>query len=132
MGLPKDLTRSVRNLDRYDLRQLLILVRGLLTNVDGLPDEPRLNGVTYRQEEVSCGREECGTCPHGPYWYAYWREDGRTRSLYIGRRRAGEPLEPVVSGDQRPGSEKPGGEQPGNEQPDDERVGDGRAQTGGR
>ena len=22
---------------------------------------------------------------HGPYWYAYWKEDGRTRSQYIGK-----------------------------------------------
>lgn len=127
MGLPKDLTRSVRNLDQYGLRQLLILVRGLLTNVDGLPEEPRLSGVTYRQEEVSCGREECGTCPHGPYWYAYWREDGRTRSLYIGRRRAGEPLEPVVPGDEGPGDDRTGDGPTG-----EDRTGDDRAQTGGR
>ncbi|MBI3537057.1 MAG: hypothetical protein HY070_05820, partial [Chloroflexi bacterium] len=23
--------------------------------------------------------------PHGPYWYAYWKEEGRTRSRYVGR-----------------------------------------------
>lgn len=99
MGLPKDLTREVRELDQYSLRQLLILVRGLLTHVDGPPEDPRLRGVSYRKEQVSCGREACSSCPHGPYWYAYWREDGRTRSLYIGRRRAGEPLESVVPDD---------------------------------
>jgi hypothetical protein len=22
---------------------------------------------------------------HGPYWYAYWKENGRTRSRYIGK-----------------------------------------------
>lgn len=99
MALPKELTSAVRRLDEYELRQLLVLTRGLLTHVDGPPREPELDGVTYRREHVRCGREECSTCPHGPYWYAYWREDGRTRSQYIGRRRAGEPLPAVVPGD---------------------------------
>lgn len=40
--------------------------------------------VTYRLERVSCGKK-CKGCPHGPYWYGYWREGGRTRSRYIGK-----------------------------------------------
>jgi hypothetical protein len=40
--------------------------------------------VTYRQEWVYCGKE-CKTCPHGPYWYCYWKEDGKTRTKYIGK-----------------------------------------------
>lgn len=96
MPLPDDLRAQVRSLDEYELRQLLILVRGRLGHVDGLPARDELPGVSYRQEEVRCGRSECSACPHGPYWYAYWREDGRTRSMYIGRQLPGEPLEPVV------------------------------------
>jgi len=41
--------------------------------------------VTYRQESVKCGKPGCTKCPHGPYWYAYYREGGRLRSRYIGR-----------------------------------------------
>jgi hypothetical protein len=33
---------------------------------------------------VRCGRS-CVSCPHGPFWYAYWKEGGRSRSQYIGR-----------------------------------------------
>lgn len=40
--------------------------------------------VTYRQEWVRCGKE-CKSCPHGPYWYCYWKEDGKTRTRYIGK-----------------------------------------------
>jgi hypothetical protein len=40
--------------------------------------------VTYRLEWVSCGKG-CKGCPHGPYWYGYWKEGGRTRSKYIGK-----------------------------------------------
>ena len=41
--------------------------------------------VSLRQQMVRCGKAGCTKCPHGPYWYAYWTEDGRRRSRYIGR-----------------------------------------------
>ncbi len=89
MTVDRDLIRRIRELDEYDLRRLEILVRGLLvTRRDDAWEvaEARPAGrVTYRQELVSCGRENCSRCPHGPYWYAYWREDGRLRSRYIGK-----------------------------------------------
>ncbi|HEX9888662.1 MAG TPA: hypothetical protein VGA69_04245, partial [Nitriliruptorales bacterium] len=93
---------QVRRLDEYDLRRLMILIRGLLIHVDGHPDQARElpedlpRGVTYRQEQVRCGKDTCNSCPHGPYWYAYWKEGGRTRSRYIGRHLPGEPMQPVV------------------------------------
>ncbi len=101
MAIPRDLVNQVRRLDQYDLRRLMILVRGLLLHADGHPDEveqddPQIGKVTYRQEEVRCGKDRCTSCPHGPYWYAYWKEDGRTRSRYIGRHLPGQPLESVV------------------------------------
>jgi len=40
-------------------------------------------GITYRQERVDCGRA-CGSCPHGPYWYAYQRINGRLDKRYVG------------------------------------------------
>lgn len=39
---------------------------------------------TFRCEWVKCGKE-CGGCPHGPYWYAYWREGKRVRKRYVGK-----------------------------------------------
>ena len=30
-----------------------------------------------------------GGALHGPYWYAYWRDGKRLRSLYVGRHRPG-------------------------------------------
>jgi hypothetical protein len=33
---------------------------------------------------VKCGKK-CGGCPHGPYWYAYWREGKRLRKRYVGK-----------------------------------------------
>lgn len=40
---------------------------------------------TFRQEYVRCGKRGCKSCPHGPYWYAYWREGGKLRKRYIGK-----------------------------------------------
>jgi len=41
--------------------------------------------VRLRKQAVRCGKAGCNTCPHGPYWYAYWTEEGRRRSRYVGR-----------------------------------------------
>lgn len=112
VGLSRDLLGEVRRLDQYDLRRLMIVVRGLLVHADGPPGagdpEPTLPNVTYRQEEVRCGKPNCTACPHGPYWYGYWKEDGRTRKQYIGRHLPGEPLEPVVPDLSSPGADASG------------------------
>ena len=87
MALDRDLLDRIRGLNRHDLRRLLIFAQGLLASREGVdaPPEIRRGKVSYRQERVRCGREGCGRCPHGPYWYAYWRENGRQRSRYIGK-----------------------------------------------
>lgn len=40
---------------------------------------------TFRAEYVRCGKPNCGSCPHGPYWYEYFREDGKLRKRYHGK-----------------------------------------------
>ena len=89
MTISRELIREIRALDAYDLRRLQMLLRGLLVDEDGAPaDEP--GAVSFRQEMVRCGKKGCTRCPHGPYWYAYWREGGRTRSRYVGKNLPGE------------------------------------------
>lgn len=92
MPISRDLIRQIRRLDPYDLRRLQMLVRGLLMEEDP-PAEADVGKVTFRQELVRCGKDGCRSCPHGPYWYAYWREDGRTRSRYVGKTLPGEALD---------------------------------------
>jgi hypothetical protein len=87
MTISRDLIRQIRAMDAYDLRRLQMLIRGLLVD-DELTAGER-GKVTFRQEMVRCGKQGCTTCPHGPYWYAYWREDGRTKSRYIGKQLPG-------------------------------------------
>jgi hypothetical protein len=39
---------------------------------------------------VRCGSEKCKCVSgelHGPYWYAYWSEGGKTRSMYLGKKK---------------------------------------------
>jgi predicted ATPase/DNA-binding SARP family transcriptional activator len=46
-------------------------------------------GVSYQQKFVRCNKPACRRCAdgpgHGPYWYAFWWEGGRTRSRYLGK-----------------------------------------------
>jgi hypothetical protein len=54
-----------------------------------LVEEHKTVNKTYRLEEVRCGKKNCHCLEgrlHGPYWYAYWTEGGRTRSQYIGKK----------------------------------------------
>jgi hypothetical protein len=42
--------------------------------------------ATIRKEYVKCGNYYCYRCKHGPYYYAYWRDEkGKLRKKYIGK-----------------------------------------------
>lgn len=40
---------------------------------------------TIRCEWVKCGKPTCRTCPHGPYWYGYYRSAGKLKKKYFGK-----------------------------------------------
>ncbi len=51
-------------------------------------DVVKKGGWTYQLESVRCGKEGCHCNEgqgHGPYWYGYRKEGGRTTSKYIGK-----------------------------------------------
>jgi hypothetical protein len=87
--LDRDLLARIRGLDEHGLRRLLVFAGEVLRSRTGerapVPTGRGPGRVTYRQELVRCGRPTCTRCPHGPYWYAYWREAGRRRSRYVGK-----------------------------------------------
>lgn len=89
--MDRQLYSELRKLDRHDLRRVLIYVRGLLhaRGDDSVPagDDPDAGSVSYRLETVRCGKPGCKTCPHGPYWYAYYRDGDKLKSRYIGKER---------------------------------------------
>ena len=39
----------------------------------------------YQVKSVKCGKQGCQRCPHHGYLYRYFKEDGKTRSEYVGR-----------------------------------------------
>lgn len=84
MALDRELIDAVRDLDEHGLRRLFILARARLdaVGVEFGQDTPPFR---LRRRLVRCGKPQCRSCPHGPYWYAYWREGGRRRSRYVGK-----------------------------------------------
>ncbi|HYA85303.1 MAG TPA: hypothetical protein VEH06_17925 [Candidatus Bathyarchaeia archaeon] len=42
------------------------------------------SNATIRQEYVKCGNPDCET-QHGPYLYAYWKQDKKLKKRYVGK-----------------------------------------------
>lgn len=53
-------------------------------------ERKRVGNITYQLERVRCGKANCKCTKgalHGPYWYGYWSEGGKTKSRYVGKKR---------------------------------------------
>lgn len=97
MGLKMNLREVKKQVGSLSTRQLVRLdawIHGLLESSDGAEDgRPTTGGrhrghKTYRRELVQCGKQGCKCSDgelHGPYWYAYWTEGGKTKSQYVGK-----------------------------------------------
>jgi hypothetical protein len=84
MPLDRDLLDAVKELDTHELQRLVILARARLESSGVLAPGSEAK-VSLRSQWVKCGKEACSRCPHGPYWYAYWTENGTRRSRYVGK-----------------------------------------------
>ena len=52
-----------------------------IRNNQSIPDY-----ATIREEYIKCGKSLCFGCKHGPYYYAYWKdENGKLKKKYLGR-----------------------------------------------
>ena len=111
MALDPRLLREVRALDDHELRRLMIVARGRLQARPGpeFGEDMHEAHVTYRLETVRCGKAACRSCPHGPYWYAYWRENGKLRSRYVGKERPEGARDPGASTSEVTGGPDTGG-----------------------
>jgi hypothetical protein len=48
-------------------------------------DNPEIPpNATIRQEYVKCGNPDCQN-QHGPYFYAYWKQDKKLKKRYVGK-----------------------------------------------
>ena len=96
----RDAKRSLRGLTPDQLRKLSGWLHELIESADkdgreSLPnkhdtkEKKQAGRKTYRLERVRCGSKKCKCASgelHGPYWYVYWTDGGRTRSQYVGKR----------------------------------------------
>lgn len=84
MSIDREVIEAVREMDEPELRRLFMLTRARLEQRGH--EFPDLGpGIKVRRQMVRCGKESCTKCPHGPYVYAYWTENGKQRSKYLGR-----------------------------------------------
>ena len=84
MPIDRDVLEAVREMDEHELRRLLILASARLEQ-RGIVFDTAAPDVKLMQRAVRCGKASCTRCPHGPYWYAYWWEEGKRRSRYLGK-----------------------------------------------
>lgn len=103
----REIKRAIRALPPEELKRLDAWLQKLakITGTDDhaptvmrreLVERHHVGNVTYRLERVRCGKVSCKCSTgelHGPYWYAYWTEGGRTRSRYVGKKLPKQPQE---------------------------------------
>lgn len=75
------------------LEEQQILLEKLQSQNATIGEQRHFEGKLYQQEKRRCGKSGCRCMNgnllevgHGPYWYAYWREQGKLRSRYVGKR----------------------------------------------
>ena len=76
--IDKDILEGLAELNETDLKRIKLLVDNKLNLHKDI-------NVSYRSKNIKCGKESCQKCPHGPYWYAEWTENGKRRTKYLGK-----------------------------------------------
>lgn len=80
---PKHIERLIKNI-QGDLLKKEIFICAPPRVIDEII-EARIKGKVYLLKRlIRCGKG-CSGCPHGPYWYGYYRHKGSFVSFYIGR-----------------------------------------------
>ena len=45
---------------------------------------PGISRGTIVEKYIRCGKSWCKNCPHGPYYYLSFKQDGKTKTKYLG------------------------------------------------
>jgi len=77
--IDRDIIESLADLNDSELKRVKLLI-------DNKLDIKTNSKISYRTKNIKCGKETCAKCPHGPYWYAEWTENGKRKSKYLGKR----------------------------------------------
>jgi hypothetical protein len=102
MSLKADFLVSQQLPDRKDIFDDTVWHKDYLSEIDEIQSRMKQNqnkmedplrrynevpkNAYIRKEFIECGKESCNDCPHGPYYYSYWK-DPTTKKLkkkYIG------------------------------------------------
>ena len=71
----------------YQSEKVLVKINSKIETANRNSKSIRQNAI-IRKKYVKCGKEFCLRCEHGPYFYAYWRDEKNHRKLkkkYIGK-----------------------------------------------
>jgi hypothetical protein len=85
----REVKQPVRSLSFQQLVKLDAWLHSLIETAERASTKQIVGKKTYQSEMVRCGKKGCRCSRgelHGPYWYAYWTEDGKTRSEYVGKK----------------------------------------------
>lgn len=80
---PKHIQRIIRDIDAQLLKSEIKICAppAALDNII----EARIHGKVFLlRRKIRCGKG-CRGCPHGPYWYGFYRSKGSFVSFYIGK-----------------------------------------------
>jgi hypothetical protein len=76
--------RSIAKIKSEELRSIAKVKSEQLTSTNNSRNLP--SNATIWEEYVTCGKPDCSQCKHGPYYYAYWKDDiGKLHKRYIGK-----------------------------------------------
>lgn len=76
-----DIVERLGKLERRE-EELAREIRTLKSRLDTLPPPP---AHAIYSKSIRCGKKACKKCPHGPYYYSSYREDGSVKTIYWGR-----------------------------------------------
>lgn len=89
--IPKDYRDKMKDIGQREI-DLILSNYNKLKNDVLLQDKKELElrsipkNATIKKEFIKCGNKVCGKCPHGPYYYAYWKDkDSKNlKKVYVG------------------------------------------------
>ena len=89
-GLPKQSSETLRDVQDWIDELLEYRDRPLeedeVVDTGGqVKDVEQSSKGTVVVKKVPCGKDDCSTCPHGPYKYLYYREGDEVKSDYLGK-----------------------------------------------
>ncbi len=86
-GIPTYYNQLFHKTDKFLEHSKKFLAKSRMDNRTSMKNYKDLPSyATIREERIRCGKS-CLMCPHGPYYYAYWKEDnGKLKKKYIGTR----------------------------------------------